>query len=63
MLSAARTVATIASALRREAFILSANEAFLVAVAILLAGAFGIMLLDRQPRLSAPSGLRLGAAR
>ncbi|HEY0628703.1 MAG TPA: MFS transporter [Sphingomicrobium sp.] len=63
MLSAARTVATIVSALRREAFILSANEAFLVAVAILLAGAFGIMLLDRQPRLSAASGLGPGAAR
>lgn len=50
-LAGARTFASIAASLRREAWVLSFNEGFLIVGALLVAGALGLLFLHRQPPL------------
>ena len=45
----AQTFATIAGALRRQAFVLTFNDAMLILGGFLIASAIGIVFLDRQP--------------
>jgi MFS transporter, DHA2 family, multidrug resistance protein len=47
----ARAVALVASIARREAWVLSFNDAFLVVAAVLLFGAIGIVAIGPSPRL------------
>ena len=53
--AAARAVAVLASAARREAWILAFNDAFLLVVAVLLVGAVGIAAIGRSPALQRPT--------
>lgn len=50
-MTAAQSLATLGDALRREAWVLSFNDAFLLAGALLLIAALGALLLHRQPPL------------
>jgi DHA2 family multidrug resistance protein len=51
----ARTIATVAEVLRREAWVLSFNDGFLLVGALLIVSAAGVLLLHPQPPLGGSS--------
>jgi DHA2 family multidrug resistance protein len=62
-LAAARTIATLAGALHREAWVLAFNDGFLLVGAMLIASAAILLLFPRQPPLAGSPRTATGSAR